>query len=346
VSYAYQWERCVSSIEEGYDCTDIDYATASAYTLPSDLAGVQAKVVVLATDAQGEVGIASSEVTDVITSGPRYAVSESIVGNGSVTGFETGPEAAGRTADANLSCPGGCGGRYTYLPGTEVELIATPAPGGAFLGWGGACSGSAPTCSLMLGASDEVTATFSGKAILTPVLPLGYEKEAGEAQPPPSGAPGMGGWEPPPPSAASLAARLLGIHYRRRHLQAEVRCQEARPCRLSLAIFAGASTGQAVIARRSFAVPAQRSAHQPRPRPRRQAHPRQAPPAARHGTAHAQRRRARVRGRAGPLHDDGVGAPSRQVVSENGGGVLREPRGRQSLRQSPPARSSGRRETG
>ena len=263
VGYAYQWERCVSSIEEGYDCTDIDYATASAYTLPSDLAGVQARVVVLATDAQGEVGIASSEVTDVITSGPRYTVGESVSGNGSVTGFETSPEAAGKAADANLSCPSACGALYPYLPGTDVELIATPAPGAAFLGWGGACSGSAPTCSFILSSDEAATATFSGQAISTPVLPLGSEGRAGEAEPPSAGAPSMGGWEPPPPSDAGLGlpARLLGIRYRRRHIQAEVRCQEVRPCRLSLAIFAGASTGQAMIARRSFAVPARWSAH-------------------------------------------------------------------------------------
>lgn len=262
-SYEYQWQHCVSSIEEGYDCTNIDYAVGSSYTLPSDLAGVQARVVVVATDESGEVGITSSEVTDVITySGPRYIVSESSVGAGSVTGFETGPEAAGRTADANLACPGACGARYSYLPGTEVELIATPAPGSAFLGWGGVCSGSAPTCSFILSSDEAATATFSGQSISTPVLPLplGYEKGAGEAQPPSAGAPGMGAWEPPAPSAASLPARLTSIRYRRHRIQAEVRCDEARPCRLSLVLFAGARGAQAMIARRSFVVPAQRSA--------------------------------------------------------------------------------------
>lgn len=260
--YEYQWQHCVPSIEEGYECTNIDYANASTYTLPWDLAGVQARVVVIATDEQGEVGTASSEVTDVITyDGPRYTLSESSVGAGSVTGFETGPEAAGKTADANLSCPSVCGASYPYVPGTEVELIATPAPGSAFLGWGGgACSGSAPTCSLTLSASDEVTATFSGQTISPVLPPLGYEKEAGGAEPPSAGAPALGAWEPPAPSAASLAARLTSIHYRRRHLQAEVECEEARPCRLSLVLFAGSRGAQAMIARRSFTIAARRSA--------------------------------------------------------------------------------------
>jgi hypothetical protein len=264
VSYEYQWQHCVSSIEEEYDCTNIDYATASAYTLPSDFAGVQARVVVVATDEQGEVGIASSEVTDVIGyNGPSYTVRESTVGDGSVTGSEASPGAAGKAADANLSCPGACGALYSYLPGTEDELVATPATGSAFLGWGGgACAGSAPTCSLMLSASAEVTATFSGQAPSS-VSALGSEGRAGRAPPPSAGPPGLGAWEPPASSNAGLGlpARLLGIHYRRRHLQAEVRCQEPRPCRLSLAVFASTSEQRHVtIARRSFAVPARRSA--------------------------------------------------------------------------------------
>jgi Divergent InlB B-repeat domain len=256
VSYAYQWLRCDQD-----ECTNIDYATANPYTLPWSFAGYQAEVTVTATDADGALAVATSTMTDVINPGPTFTLGESAVGAGSVTGFEAGPEAAGRTADTNLSCPGACGALYPYLPGTEVELIATPAPGSAFLGWGGgACSGSAPTCSLTMSASDEVTATFSGQAISTPVLPLRYETEAGEPPPPSAGAPSMGAWEPPAPSAAGLPARLLGIRYRRHHAQAVVRCEEMRPCRLSLAIFAATSNSQAMIARRSFDVPAQRSA--------------------------------------------------------------------------------------
>lgn len=257
VSYAYQWLRCNASV-----CTNIDYAHSNPYTLPWSFAGSQAEVTVTATDAQGNFGFATSGMTNVIAyNGPRYTLGESAIGNGSVTGFETGPEAAGKTADANLACPGACGTDYPYLPGTEVELIATPAPGSAFLGWGGACSGSAPTCSFTMSSNETATATFSGGATSpSPVLPLRYETGAGEAQPPSAGAPGMGEWEPPAPSLASLRAHLLGIRYRHHHLQAEVKCEEARTCRLSLAIFAGASTGQAMVARRSFAVPAQRSA--------------------------------------------------------------------------------------
>jgi hypothetical protein len=264
VSYAYQWLSCIPDFEEegGYACTDIDYATANPYTLPWSFADGQAEVTVTATDAQGESNFATSQVTNVIAPGPRYTVGESVVGNGSVTGFETSPEAAGKTADANLSCPDACGARYSYLPGTEVELSATPVPGSTFLGWGGACSGSAPTCSFTLGSNEAATATFSGQGASTPVLPLGSEGRGGGAEPPSAGAPGMGAWEPSASSATGLRlpAHLLGLRYRRHRLQAEVRCQMARTCRLSLAILTGASTGQVMIARRSFAVPARRSA--------------------------------------------------------------------------------------
>lgn len=254
VSYAYQWLRCNQD-----ECTNIDYATANPYTLPWSFAGYQAEVTVTATDAKGELGFATSEMTDVINPGPSYTLGESAVGNGSVTGFEAGPEATSRTADANLSCPGACGALYPYMAGAEVELIATPVPGAVFLGWGGACSGSAPTCSLTMSASGGVTATFSGQATSS-VPALGSDGRAGEAQPPSAGAPSMGAWEPPASSVASLPARLLGLHFRRRHVQAEVKCQQARPCRLSLAIFAGASTSQAMIARRSFVAAPRRSA--------------------------------------------------------------------------------------
>jgi hypothetical protein len=254
VSYAYQWLRCNQD-----ECTNIDYATANPYTLPWSFAGYQAEVTVTATDAQGESSFATSEMTNVIAPGPSYTLGESAVGNGSVTGFEASPEAAGKTADANLSCPGACGALYPYLPGTGVELIATPAAGAAFLGWGGACSGSAPTCSLTLGRDVAAVATFSRPATTSPVLPAGYENQAGGAQPPEAGAPSWGAWGASASSGTGLPARLLGIHYRRRHIQAEVRCEMARPCRLSLAFLAKTFAGQVMIAGRSFTIAARRS---------------------------------------------------------------------------------------
>ncbi len=56
-----------------------------------------------------------------------------------------------------------CGDRCARLlePGTLVELVAQPAPGRVFTGWGGACSGTAPSCALTMDAARSVTARFA-----------------------------------------------------------------------------------------------------------------------------------------------------------------------------------------
>jgi hypothetical protein len=72
VSYEYQWLRC-----KQYECTDVDDQTNSTFTLPWEMLGAQTEVTAIATDAEGEVGIATSETTDVITyNGPSYTMSE------------------------------------------------------------------------------------------------------------------------------------------------------------------------------------------------------------------------------------------------------------------------------
>ena len=47
-----------------------------------------------------------------------------------------------------------------YITGTEVTLTATPASGKSFTGWGGACSGTATTCTVTLSADRSVSASF------------------------------------------------------------------------------------------------------------------------------------------------------------------------------------------
>lgn len=249
-SYWYQWMLCQD------ECTAIENANSPTYTITDADNGEQLAVGVIAYDSAGNFTSVISSQTFVVglgytLGGPGYTLSESTVGNGSLTGFATGME-AGRIADANLYCPGTCGASYPYPPGTEIELIATPETGATFLGWGGACSGSAPTCSLTMNDDQSVTATFNG-----------HEDEAGgvgETPSPSAADPSLGAWEPLAPSATGPPARLLGIHYRRRHVQAEVECEEVKPCRLSLALFAGARRAPAMIAWRSFAVPSQRNA--------------------------------------------------------------------------------------
>ncbi len=48
----------------------------------------------------------------------------------------------------------------SYAAGTVVTLTATPDPGVPWIGWAGACSGTAPTCTLTMNANLSVTANF------------------------------------------------------------------------------------------------------------------------------------------------------------------------------------------
>jgi Leucine-rich repeat (LRR) protein len=63
------------------------------------------------------------------------------------------------------SAPGGiaCGGvcSASFAPAAPVTLTAAPAAGSTFLGWGGACAGTAPTCDLVMDVERTVTVSFS-----------------------------------------------------------------------------------------------------------------------------------------------------------------------------------------
>src|SRR5262249_20055807 len=56
------------------------------------------------------------------------------------------------------SASGPCSTTYNY--GTAVTLTANTPVGYTFVGWGGACTGTAATCSLTLTSNTTVSATF------------------------------------------------------------------------------------------------------------------------------------------------------------------------------------------
>jgi hypothetical protein len=70
----------------------------------------------------------------------------SVSGNGSVTG-------------GGINCPPTCAASQAV--NSTVVLTATPADGYVFDEWGGACSGEAPTCSVLMNEAKSVTATFA-----------------------------------------------------------------------------------------------------------------------------------------------------------------------------------------
>jgi subtilisin family serine protease len=68
------------------------------------------------------------------------------------------------------SCSRNC--QATYSIGLSVTLTAIPTRGFGFAGWSGACSGTSPTCTVIMSSARSVTATFD----LLPPQVLSYTK--------------------------------------------------------------------------------------------------------------------------------------------------------------------------
>ena len=83
-----------------------------------------------------------------------YELKATTVGSGKVTSVATG-------IDCGVDCV------ETYLPATSIVLTATADAGNVFTGWSGACTGTAPTCSVSMTSAKAVTATFKAAATLT-----------------------------------------------------------------------------------------------------------------------------------------------------------------------------------
>jgi hypothetical protein len=66
------------------------------------------------------------------------------------------------TSPAGISCGGSCtSDTARFLLGTVVRLTATPTAGAShFGGWGGACAGTSPTCTVTMSVARSVTASF------------------------------------------------------------------------------------------------------------------------------------------------------------------------------------------
>ncbi|MFM7718251.1 MAG: InlB B-repeat-containing protein [Actinomycetota bacterium] len=100
---------------------------------------------------------ASTTVNASFTSGYTLTVAVTNVspGSGSVSSNLGG-----------IACPAtSC--TQNYAPGTSVILTAAPVSGSLLQGWGGACSGTALTCTVLMDQAKSVTATFALARTLT-----------------------------------------------------------------------------------------------------------------------------------------------------------------------------------
>jgi mono/diheme cytochrome c family protein len=93
--------------------------------------------------------------TATITVDPNLRVLNLSVVGGTNVGIVlvTAPEG---TTFCNSTC------NEVFANGTMLTLMAAPEVGLAFMGWGGACSGTAPDCDVTMDAVKSVTATFAG----------------------------------------------------------------------------------------------------------------------------------------------------------------------------------------
>ena len=83
---------------------------------------------------------------------PQFTLSVGRSNPGTVSGTPSGNDRA-------LDCGGNCSAKFTQ--GTTVTLTATPPAGKTFASWGGACSGTAPTCSVTIAKDTSVQANFN-----------------------------------------------------------------------------------------------------------------------------------------------------------------------------------------
>ncbi|MGD0482622.1 MAG: choice-of-anchor D domain-containing protein [Terracidiphilus sp.] len=95
--------------------------------------------------------------TGVAVAPPNYTLTVAETGSG--PGAVTSGDGLISCTYANGNFTGTCS--PSYSSGTAVTLTATPTGTATFLGWGGACSGTNPTCTVTMSSAMNVSASFS-----------------------------------------------------------------------------------------------------------------------------------------------------------------------------------------
>ncbi len=118
-----------------------------------------------ATVWSSDGGQATIAVTQKLSSAGGGGGGGGVGGGGTATGFKLTINRSGKgtvvSNPAGVACGVGSGGcSATFATGAVVVLTATPDPGAAWTGWGGACSGTSLSCTVTLSAAKTVTASF------------------------------------------------------------------------------------------------------------------------------------------------------------------------------------------
>jgi len=149
--YRVHWDT-----DSGYPYANVITATGTTHTL-SGLGNRAYYIAVTAYDT-------ARDGVDDWTDGNESWFSEEVIADFGPPTFPLSVTLQGGGAGAVTSSPAGiaCGSDCSerYLQGTIVVLTATTTADNLFTGWGGACTGVAPTCSLVMNAARAVTATF------------------------------------------------------------------------------------------------------------------------------------------------------------------------------------------
>src|SRR5207244_13025902 len=98
----------------------------------------------------------------MVTSNPDAAATptSTLRTTGTLTGTAAGPPAGAVTSDP-AGITGGASCSASFNVGAIVALTVAPGSQARFKGWGGACSGTATTCTLTMTDNLSVTGTFS-----------------------------------------------------------------------------------------------------------------------------------------------------------------------------------------
>jgi len=115
----------------------------------------------LSTSCTLTMSTAKSTTANFAGSSTTYNLTAAVNGSGSISG-----------AGLKCSFTGSSGCTSPQPAAARVSITATPNPGSNFVSWGGACTGSSPSCTVSMNAAENVTATFQAQAPASDTLTL------------------------------------------------------------------------------------------------------------------------------------------------------------------------------